>query len=616
MIYAPQYVLFGLGKTIEITHPPAARAARLSVQARSRVRRPDAGQATGRGVDMRKSKTKGVRADRVHKAVPELLAELKKGAVDRREFPRTTTLLGVSAGAAYAMAGLSMPSAEAATPKKGGVLRMAMAVQDMSDPHTYDWVEKSNVARQMCEYLTITGPDNVTRPMLAESWQPSGDLKTWTFKIRKGVKFGNGEELTADDVVYNVKRWLDPATGSSILGLLNAMVDTRDGKDKDGKPIKVKNMTPGAVEKVDSHTVRFHLNSPDLALPEKLYHYPAMILHRSFGDKGGNITKTPELGTGPFTLAEYKVGEKAILKRRDTPYWGEEPYLSEIHYVDTGPEASAALAALASRQVDALYTLDLNTLEAAKSIPGIEVHEATTAQTGVIRMQVDAKPFDDVRVRKAVLLASDNAQNLQTAHRGLGSLGENHHVCDCQPDYAPLPKVPRDVAAAKKLLAEAGYANGLELTCNVGNTQGPWEQDSVVVLKQNLAEVGINLKVNVMPAAQYWEVWDKAPFSLTSWTHRPLGTMLLGLAYRSGVPWNETHYSSEEFDELLGGAESTIDINERRKIMAKVQKRLQDDAIMVQPFFRSVMFAASDKVKDIKMHPTNYHQWNKVWIDG
>ncbi len=554
----------------------------------------------------------------VHSSVSKLRKQVASGAVDRREFLRTTTLLGVSATAAYAMAGLVAPVSDAlaAAPKKGGVIRMAMAVQDMSDPHKYDWVEKSNIARQMLEHLTITGPDNVTRPMLAESWKPSEDLKTWTFNLRKGVKFGNGEEFTADDVVYNVERWLNPATGSSILGLLNAMVDTKDGKDKDGKPIKIKSMTPGAIEKVDAHTVRFHLNSPDLALPEKLYHYPAMIVHRSFDAKGGNIAKTPELGTGPFTLSAYNVGEKAILKRRKTPYWGDEPYLSEIHYIDTGPEASAALAALASQQVDALYTLDLNTLEAAKAIPGIDVHEATTAQTGVIRMQIDAKPFDDIRVRKAILLASDNAQNLQTSHRGLGSVGENHHVCDCQPDYAALPKVPRDVAAAKKLLAEAGHAKGLEITCNVGNTQGTWEQDSVVVLKQNLAEAGITLNVNVMPAAQYWEVWDKAPFSLTSWTHRPLGTMLLGLAYRSGVPWNETHYGSKEFDDQLTLAESTIDINERRKVMAKVEKRIQDDAIMVQPFFRSVMFASSTKVKGIKMHPTNYHQWNKVWMDS
>jgi peptide/nickel transport system substrate-binding protein len=548
---------------------------------------------------------------RLHPWVPELQDQLLKGEIDRREFLRTVTLLGVTSTAAYAFAntvtgkGL-VRTVQAATPKKGGILRMAMLVQDMSDPAKYDWGEKANVGRHMSEYLSITGSDNVTRPMLAESWMPSDDLKSWTFKIRKGVKFGNGDDLTADDVVYNVERWLDPATGSSILGLLDNMVTTEG---------KTKKMTEGAVEKVDDNTVRFHLNSPELSIPEKMYHYPAAIVHRSFDDKGANLVKNPDLGTGPYTLAEYAVGGKAILKRREN-YWGEAPYLNEIHYYDTGADPSAALAALASGQVDSIYTLDLATLEAVKAIPGVVVHEAETAQTGVIRMQVDRAPYDDIRVRRAIQLASNNEQNFQTAHQGLGVVGENHHVCPCQPDYSAIGMPKRDVAKAKALLAEAGHSGGLKLRCTVGNTNGTWEQDSIVVLKQNLAEVGIDLAINVLPTAQYWEVWNKDIFSLTSWTHRPLGTMLLGLAYRSGVPWNETHYNSKQFDALLTEAESTVDINARRKVMAKVEKTIQDDAVMVQPFFRSVMNAASDKVKGIGMHPTNYHQWNKVWIDS
>jgi len=558
------------------------------------------------------------RENKVHPYVPEAAEQLRRGEIDRREFLRTVTLLGVSATAAYAFAGRVtgeglVSRAFAQTPKRGGTLRMAMQVQEMSDPAIYDWVEKSNVSRQMIEYLTITGPDNVTRPYLAESWKPSDDLKTWTFNLRRGVKFANGQEMTADDVVFNVTRWLDPATGSSILGLLDSMLSEADGKDKDGKPIKVKRMTAGAVEKVDNYTVKLHLNSPELSIPEKMYHYPAGIVQRTFVDEGANVTKVPT-GTGPYELAEYTIGEKAVLRRRKTPYWGEAPYLDEIHYIDTGGDAMASLAALASGQVDAIYTLDLTTLEAAEAVPGVIVHKANTAQTGPMRIQVDRAPFDDIRVRQAMQLASDNEQNFQTAHRGLGSIGENHHVCDCQPDYAALPKIKRDVAKAKALLAAAGHGNGLSITCNVGNTQGTWEQDSVVLLKQNLAEAGIDVKVNVMPSAQYWEVWDKAEFSLTSWTHRPLATMLLGLAYRTGVPWNETHYASNEFDTLLTEAESTIDINERRKVMAKVEKRLQDDAIMVQPFFRAVMSAATDKIKGYKMHPTAYHQWHKVWI--
>jgi len=233
-----------------------------------------------------------------------------------------------------------------------------------------------------------------------------------------------------------------------------------------------------------------------------------------------------------------------------------------------------------------------------------------------MRIQADKAPYNDIRVRQAMQLAANNEQMLQTAHQGRGQVAENHHVCECQPDYAALPKIKRDVEKAKHLLAEAGHGYGLNIECNVGNTNGQWETDQVIVLKQNLADAGINLNVNVMPAAQYWDVWTKAQFSLTVWTHRPLATMLLGVAYRTDVPWNEANYSNKEFDDLLTQAESTVDMAARHKIMAKVEKRLQDDAIMIQPYFPSVMTVASDKVQGIGVHPTNYHQWNKVWIDS
>lgn len=551
-----------------------------------------------------------------HPYIPELKEQFRRGRVDRREFLRMATLLGMSAGAAYAFSGaLPLGGAVAQTPKKGGVFRMAMQVQEMTDPGTFDWTEKSNISRHVVEYLTITGPDNVTRPYLAERWEASEDLRTWTFHLRKGVKWSNGDTFNADDVVYNFTRWLDPKTGSSNLGLFSAMVEDVDtGKtDKDGEPVKSKRMTPGAVEKVDSHTVRLNLNSPVLSIPENLYNYPCAIVHRSFDEAGGDLSKNP-IGTGPFELVEHRVGEIAILKRRAEPYWGGEVYLDEIRYIDVGQEAAAWVAALASDQVDAIYRLDLNTIEAARGIPGIRISEAATAQTGVIRFKVTAKPFDDIRVRRAIQLCSDNRQSLETAHRGLGTIGYHHHVAEIHPEYADVGQVETDVEQAKKLLAEAGYADGLTIECAVGNVQGAWEQDVVAVLKNQLAPAGINLKLNVMPTAQYWEIWDKAPLGITSWNHRPLGTMVLSLAYRSGVPWNESSYANPEFDRKLTEAESLLDVEERRKKMAEVEKILQDDAVMVQPFFRSVFSAVKDNVKGYQTDPMLYHRFNDVWI--
>ncbi|NNG03882.1 MAG: ABC transporter substrate-binding protein, partial [Inquilinus sp.] len=189
--------------------------------------------------------------EKVHVALPQLADDLKSGKLDRREFLRTTALLGLSATAAYGVAGAItgegvVPQAQAQMARKGGTLRCSMRVQEMTDPATFDWTEKSNQARHVLEYLTVTGQDNVTRPYLAESWQASDDLKTWTFKLRQGVKWNNGDDFGADDVVYNFTRWLDPATGSSNQGLFGAMTETVGDSTM---------MTEGAVEKVDDHTV-------------------------------------------------------------------------------------------------------------------------------------------------------------------------------------------------------------------------------------------------------------------------------------------------------------------------------------------------------------------------
>src|SRR3546814_581467 len=178
-------------------------------------------------------------------------------------------------------------------------------------------------------------------------------------------------------------------------------------------------------------------------------------------------------------------------------------------------------------------------------------------------MHVDEKPFDDIRVRQAMVLAADNAQNLKLAHRGMGTVGENHHVGEMHPEYAKLPPLKRDVAKAKALLAEAGYADGLKVTCNVGNTDGTWEQDSVQVLKEQVKEAGIDITINVMPSTQYWEVWTTAPFSLTSWTHRPLGIMVLGVASRPGLPWNDTGSDNPEFETAPSEAESLPEVGRR-----------------------------------------------------
>jgi peptide/nickel transport system substrate-binding protein len=551
----------------------------------------------------------GERKKYPHPYIPELEDDLRKGKISRRDFLWTSTMLGLSATAAYTIAGAitgqsMVPSAQAAM-KKGGVLKCAMRVQEMTDPSTFDWVPKSNVSRQIVEYVTITGADNITRPYLAESWKASDDLKTWTFNLRKGIKWSNGDEFNADDVVFNIERWLNPDTGSSNIGLFASMVEEVEGSD--GK--KTKKMKSGAVEKMDSHTVRLHLNRAELSIPENFYNYPTAIVHRKFEEMGGDLSKNP-VGTGPYELAEYRIGEKAVLKKRGS-YWGGDVSLDAIQYIDLGDDKGAAIGALASNQVDLVYELFVDQLDVIKAIPNVQLFEAVTAQTAVARMQVTQKPFDNKTLRQAIQASVDHAKVLELAYRGRGAPAEDHHVAPIHPEYFKLPALKQDLEKARQLYKESGHKGGVAIDTN---NDSKWEVDAVQAMVEMWKAAGIDVKINVMPGSQYWKVWDKTPFGMTGWTHRPLGVMVLNLGYRSGVPWNESKYNNPAFDAALDDAGATLDVAERKMKMEKVEKILQEDAVISQPLWRSVFTAGSTKVHGFKMHPTIYHQLNDVAV--
>ncbi len=230
-------------------------------------------------------------------------------------------------------------------------------------------------------------------------------------------------------------------------------------------------------------------------------------------------------------------------------------------------------------------------------------------------MRVSEKPFDNPKVRQAVAACMDHQKILDLAYRGRGVPAENHHVAPIHPEYFKLPPLKRDVAKAKALIAEAGHSGGLNINLDVNNNAA-WEVSAAQAFKEQAAAAGINIKLNIMPGSQYWTLWDKTPFGLTSWTHRPLGVMVLNLGYRSGVPWNETAYNNPEFDKALDVASGILDVEERRKAMEKVETILQTDSIIAQPLWRSVFTATSKRVQGYRAHPTLYHQFQDVWLEG
>jgi peptide/nickel transport system substrate-binding protein len=157
----------------------------------------------------------------LHPAIYDLKVDMDKGKITRRDFLRYSTLLGMSAFAASQMAGLGLAKkAFGATPKRGGVLKVAGQVQKITHPAQFSWVAPSNVGRQVAEYLTFTDGKNITHPYLLKNWVVSDDLKTWTLNLRQGVKWNNGDTFTSDDVIFTFNQWMNKDVGSSILGLM------------------------------------------------------------------------------------------------------------------------------------------------------------------------------------------------------------------------------------------------------------------------------------------------------------------------------------------------------------------------------------------------------------
>ena len=174
---------------------------------------------------------------------------------------------------------------------------------------------------------------------------------------------------------------------------------------------------------------------------------------------------------------------------------------------------------------------------------------------------------------------------------------------------------------AKALLAEAGYPDGLDVTITVGSG---WSDvvSYAETLKQDAEAAGLRITINAIPNSAYWDVWTEADFAITPWTHRPLAVMVLPLAYTcdaEGVPvaWNESRWCDEEFDGLLTTAMGTLDLEERRKIMADIQRIQQDRGSIGIPYWMNSWIAYNPRLKGpMVAHPTRYNdKWTEVWID-
>ena len=537
----------------------------------------------------------------VRPVVARLAEDTRAGKLDRREFIALASTFGASSAVAYGLLGMAVPTqAQAEEAKRGGVLRVASRVLEITDPRKFAWTEPGNISRQFCEPLVRWATDYSFQPMLLEGWEVSDDAKTYTLRVRRNAVWNNGDAFTADDVIHNLNRWCDKSVeGNSMASRMGTLIDPDTGKAIDG-----------AIERVDDHTVRLNLPKPDITLIAGMSDYPALVVHRSFGDDG-DLAKTP-IGTGPFELVSIEIGNAAEVRRRaDGKWWGGDVYLDGIRFIDFGTDNASIVAAFDGGEIDINDESTADFIESYDAL-GLIKQSKPTANTIVARMRMDTPPYDSKELRNAVQLACDNEVLLAISINNEGIPAENHHVAPFHPEYAELPRIKPDPARAIEMARAAGHG---ETELDIISIDGDWRTTTTDAIAAQLRQAGFNVKRTVMPGNTFWNDWTKYPFSTTNWGPRPLGVQVLALAYRTGEAWNESGHSNPEFDALLAEALGVFDADKRREYSARLQAMLQDSGVIVQPFWRNQTKHFAKNVKNDQVHQAREMQFETVWLD-
>ncbi len=503
----------------------------------------------------------------------DLVAKLVKGGFSRRDVLKLSMATGVSLVVAEHLL-TDGKAVLAATPKKGGSVRMASNLHgpdDQLDPPLFTSNIDYTRGRAIYNNLVQFGEDMSAKPELAESFTPNKDATEWTFKIRKGVTWHDGKPLTAEDVVYSMNRHLGEQSTSVIKAILASVKEWK----KSG-PMEVKAI----------------MNSPNADLPILLGLYHQKVVQE--GSTGGGI------GTGPYVMESFEPGVKSVHVRNEN-YWRDGPNLDAVE-ITAITDPVARVNALLAGDMQLVTQIDPKAFRQVEGSDSARLLSIPAAlQMGICCLK-NAEPGSNDDFVKGLQYIQDRKRIVKRILKGKGSVGNDTPIMSAHGrDWcSELPQREFDPDKAKFHFKKSGYTTAELFVAPVMSGI----EDACLLAQANCAKIGFDLKLKKVPTDGYWgAVWMKEPLNVVSWNMRPTANSQMAIQFAPGAAWNDTYWNNERMGELLTMALAETDETKRHEMYCEMQTLIHEGSGMVIPAFSNVNDGIANNVMGVPKVP-------------
>ena len=517
-----------------------------------------------------------------------LVEKTIKGGFSRRDVMKLMAVTGVSLVAAQNLL-FTGQEAMAATPKKGGSVRMASNLHgpdDQLDPTLFTSAIDYVRGRAAYNSLVQHNNDLTTRGELAETIEPNADASEWTFKLRKGIVFHDGTPFTADDVVYSMNRHMGDDSTSVLKSVLASIQEWK---------------------KVNSHEVRCILNTPNSDLLTLLGLFQTKIVK--------NGTKGDGIGTGPFVLDSFEPGVKSVHSRNEN-YWREGANLDAIE-ITAITDPVARVNALIAGDVQLIIQVDPKAFRQVEEADGVSLLSTPAAvQLGICCLK-NAEPGMNDDFVKGMQYIQDRERIVKRILKGKGTVANDTPVSSAHgPDFcSELPQREFDPDKAKFHFEKSGYKSAEVYVAPIASGI----EEMSLLAQANCAKIGFDLQIKKVPTDGYWgAVWMREPINVVTWNMRPTAQSQMAIQFGPGAAWNDTYWNNERMGVLLNAVLSVTDPAKRHEMMCEMQTLIHNGSGMVISAFTNINDGIAANIMGmptVPLGPLGALEWPEfIWL--